>query len=133
MLYQLLDIFFLIFHLALIVFVLTGWIWRKTRPWNLAAILLVLASWFLLGLKYGMGYCPLTDWHWRVLHQLGQYQLPSSYVSYLILRVTGWLPNQNTIDVLTLLATLTAFILSAYLSIRDHMQYRKRKQEISKR
>ncbi len=125
MLYHFLDIFFLTFHLALVVFVMSGWIWRKTRPWNLAAIVLVLASWFLLGLKYGLGYCPLTDWHWRVLHKLGEYQLPTSYVSYLIFRVTGWMPNQNAVDIITLLATIASFIVSAYLNIRDFIKKKK--------
>lgn len=99
--YKLLDLFFLVFHLLLVIFVLTGWIWKKTRPWHLAIVLLTLASWFILGLKYGIGYCPLTDWHFQVLRNLGETNLPSSYISYIITRFTGMTVSQRLVDIVT--------------------------------
>ncbi len=111
-LYKLLDYFFLVFHLLLVLFVLTGWIWRRTRPWHLAAVLLTLASWFILGIKYGIGYCPLTDWHFQVLRNLGETNLPNSYISYIILRFLGLEVAQNTVDIITVLAAIFALIAS---------------------
>ncbi|MDZ7680781.1 MAG: hypothetical protein U5J63_03470 [Fodinibius sp.] len=34
MMYELLDIAFILFHTALILFNLLGWIWKATRRWN---------------------------------------------------------------------------------------------------
>ncbi|MBT3271653.1 MAG: DUF2784 family protein, partial [Spirochaetales bacterium] len=53
------------FHSCVIIFNLTGWIWRKTRIPHLILIGLTAFSWFVLGIWYGFGYCPSTDWHWR--------------------------------------------------------------------
>ena len=66
--YKFLDIFFIVFHTSLIFFNLFGWIWKYTRRANLVALLLTGGSWFILGLYYGIGYCPFTEWHWEVLH-----------------------------------------------------------------
>ena len=129
MLYKFLDIFLLVFHLALVVFVLLGWVWRKTRPWNLAVILLTLASWFILGLFYGIGYCPLTDWHWQVLRQLGETGMPTSYISYLVQRFTGFTPAQDLVDALTLLGALAALAASLILNIRDYKKKHKTRDE----
>ena len=58
------DIFFVVFHTALILFNMAGWIWKKTRLANLITLLLTGSSWLVLGLIVGsLGYCPLTDWH----------------------------------------------------------------------
>jgi len=45
---------------------------EKTRKANLILLLLTGLSWFGLGIFYGWGYCPLTDWHWKVLRELGE-------------------------------------------------------------
>lgn len=111
-LYKFLDLFFLVFHLLLVMFVLTGWIWNKTRPWHLAVVLLTLASWFILGLRYGIGYCPLTDWHFQVLRELGKTNLPSSYISYIISRFTGMAVPEKLVDIITAGAALGALAAS---------------------
>ncbi|HPF94086.1 MAG TPA: DUF2784 family protein, partial [Tenuifilaceae bacterium] len=67
MVYMLLDVFFVAFHTLLIAFNLFGWIWWRTRKANLITLLLTGLSWIGLGLFFGIGYCPLTDWHWQVL------------------------------------------------------------------
>ena len=56
---------FFVFHTAWIAFNCVGWIWRRTRPWQLATVSLTALSWFGLGVWYGWGYCPCTDWHGR--------------------------------------------------------------------
>lgn len=119
MIYRFLDIFFLSFHFLLVVFVLTGWIWRKTRRWHLFVVLLVLASWFILGLWYGIGYCPLTDWHWQVLARLGHAGLPSSYIAYIVQRFTGFTPATIWVDTLTVAGAFLALAFSIIGNIRD--------------
>lgn len=120
-LYKFLDLFFLVFHLLLVMFVLTGWIWNKTRPWHLAVVLLTLASWFILGLRYGIGYCPLTDWHFQVLRELGKTNLPNSYISYIITRFTGMEVPERLVDIVTAGAAFGALAASVKM-----MFFRKR-------
>ena len=83
------DWFFVVFHSSVVLFNLFGWIWQNTRKANLALLTLTAASWFILGIWYGIGYCPLTDWHWDILKALGNNDLPNSYIKYLIDRIVG--------------------------------------------
>ena len=78
------DIIFIVFHTFLIFFNLFGWIFKTLRIAFLVVLLLTGASWFILRIFYGIGFCPLTEWHWNILHKLGQYNLPDSYITYLI-------------------------------------------------
>lgn len=117
--YRFLDIFFLIFHTSLIIFNLFGWIWKKTRRANLYLLILTGASWTGLGLFFGMGYCPFTDWHFRVLEKLGRYDLPSSYIKYLADRITGMDFNQGLVNSLTLCFYLAALIISVIINYID--------------
>ena len=110
--YHVLDIFFLVFHTLLIFFNLFGWIFKAFRKANLIVLVLTGASWFILGIFYGIGFCPLTEWHWQVLHKLGQYNLPDSYISYLVERLTGFLPDAKMTDVLTLVLYFIALGIS---------------------
>lgn len=125
MTYRLLDIFFVFFHSSLIVFNLTGWIWKKTRIANLVTLSLTGASWLLLGLIVGsLGYCPFTDWHFRILEKLGKTGLPSSYIKYLADRITGLNFSASLVDNLTLYLFLAALAVSIYLNFRDFRQKR---------
>ncbi|MCH7658071.1 MAG: DUF2784 domain-containing protein [Bacteroidetes bacterium] len=116
--YQVIDIFFLVFHTFLILFNLFGWIWKKTRKANLFLLVLTGASWAGLGLFYGIGYCPLTDWHFSVLERLGVYNLPNSYIKYLADRITGMSFNQDIVDSLTLYLYLAALVISLAMNYR---------------
>lgn len=117
---KLLDLFFITFHSGLIFFNLFGWLYNKTRKLNLITLLLTGASWFILGIFYGLGYCPLTDWHFKVLENLGYNNLPDSYIKYLADRLTGCDFNPDFIEILTLLFFLAALVISMYLNIRDY-------------
>ncbi len=120
MFYRILDIFFVVFHTSVILFNLFGWIWRKTRKYNLILLVITGASWLILGLIVGtLGYCPLTDWHFDVLEKLGVTDLPSSYVKYLADRLTGLNFDSTLVDKVTLYAFLAALGLSLFLNIRD--------------
>ncbi len=121
-----LDIFFVVFHSVFILFILFGWIYPKWRIIHLAAVLLTGISWFILGIFYGLGYCPLTDWHWSVLRQLERTDLPTAYVQYILDRLLGIQITPSFSDIITLLGWLAALIISVYL------QYRKRRKKHKK-
>lgn len=116
--YVLLDIFFIVFHTTLILFNLFGWIWRKTRRLNLITLTLTGASWFGLGIWYGWGYCPCTDWHWQVRRRLGDTDLPVSYISFLLEQYTGWSPAAHIVDAATLGFFLIAVSCSVYVNVK---------------
>ncbi|KPK85160.1 MAG: hypothetical protein AMS27_08155 [Bacteroides sp. SM23_62_1] len=123
------DIFFVIFHTSLIIFILFGWIWKRTRFWNLVVLLLTGGSWTILGIFYGFGYCPLTDWHFRILERLGHTGLPSSYIKYLADRITGLSFNSELVDSVTLWGLIVALVISLYLNIRSLIGRLKLKKE----
>ena len=127
MIYHFLDIFFILFHTSLIVFNIFGWIWRRTRKWNLLTLALTGASWLFLGLIVGVpGYCPFTDWHFTILEKLGKTGLPNSYIKYLADRLTGLDINPALVDNVTLYAFIIAFVISIFLNIRDFLAKRRR-------
>lgn len=119
MLLRALDLFFVVFHTVLIVFSLFGWIVPRLRRANLVVLLLIAASWLGLGMFYGLGFCPLTEWHWRVLRALGQHDLPRSYTQYLLQRLLGISVTSTAVDWLTALSASAALIISLALNIRD--------------
>lgn len=112
---QALNIFFFVFHISLIVFNCTGWIWPRLRRIHLLTVALTWASWIILGLRYGFGYCPFTDWHWQVLRRLGKTDLPSSYIKYLFDTLTGRDIPANLADYLTFAGLLIATLIATYL------------------
>ena len=118
---KLLDIFFTIFHSLLVLFILFGWIWKKTRRLNLVCILLTAASWLGLGIFYGLGYCPLTDWHFNILRKLGYSDIPDSYLSFLFTRLTGMQIDQNLVDGVTLWGLVMALVISVFLNFRHRI------------
>jgi hypothetical protein len=126
MVFRFLDIFFVIFHSSVVLFNLFGWIWKKTRIYNLITLGLTGASWLILGLLFGtLGYCPLTDWHFSVLEKLGKTDLPNSYMKYLFDRITGLDISASLVDEVTLYTFLAALVLSLSLNIRDRMKEKK--------
>ena len=124
-----LDIFFTVFHTSLVVFNLFGWIWKKTRCLNLILLLLVAASWLFLGIFYGLGYCPLTDWHFNILRKLGYTDLPDSYMSFLFTRLTRLHIDQSFVDAITLWGLIIALVISLYLNFRHWFKPAGRKEE----
>jgi len=126
MIYRILDIFFVVFHTSLILFNIFGWIWKKTRLWNLVTLALTGSSWLFLGLIVGVpGYCPFTDWHFSVLEKLGRTGLPNSYIKYLADRLTGHDLNPSIVDSVTLYTFIAALALSITLNIRDYLGKKK--------
>lgn len=98
-----------ILHSAMVLFVLFGLLvpgFRRAHLWLLGVIWL---SWLGLGLMVGhVGYCILTDWHWRVLWALGERDLPASYIEMMLL----WLWPHDIDD-----AALRYVIAAVFLSL----------------
>lgn len=117
--YQFLDIFFLLFHTLLILFNLFGWIWERTRIWNLVTLSLTAFSWIVLGIWYGFGYCPCTDWHWMVRRELGYAEMPNSYIKFLVDHWTSLDVAAQTVDLWTGILFVAAFAASIFVNIRS--------------
>ena len=115
---QALNVGFFVLHTAWIAFNCLGWIWRTTRRWQLLTVALTAASWFGLGVWYGWGYCPSTDWHWRVRARLG-YDDPPSYIQLLVRELTGIELEPAWADSLALGTLALAALLSGLFNIRD--------------
>jgi hypothetical protein len=119
-----LDILLTVVHLALIVFNLAGWTWPATRRIHLVALLVTAASWFILGIWYGMGYCPLTDWHWNIKEQRGETNLPASFVKYIGDKVSGQDIDPSVVDTVTVSCLVFALLASLFVNIRDWLRKR---------
>jgi hypothetical protein len=117
--YAFLNVFFFVFHTSIVLFIVFGWIWKKTRLANLSLIVLTAFSWFFLGNWYGFGYCPCTDWHWQVRMNLGIYDASTSYLEFLVEELSGLDVSRGLVDVFAVAFLILAFCLSVVLNIRD--------------
>jgi len=122
--YFFLNYFFFSFHTAFTIFNITGWIFPKTRKWNLVTLLLTAFSWFVLGIWYGWGFCFCTEWHWEVREHLGYHDQTDSYIHFLLLKLTGINFNIEWVERITLIVFLFSLLMSIWLNIKD---YKKRK------
>lgn len=113
-----LNIGFFVFHTSWVVFNCVGWIWRRTRPWHLATSALTAVSWFGLGMYYGWGYCPCTDWHWQVRARMG-FQDPPSYIHLLIAELTGLDVPSGLADAITVSVFSLTAVITVVLTVRD--------------
>ena len=111
-----LDKFFIFFHTLLILFNLFGWVWKQTRKLNLIILLLVAFSWLVLGIWYGIGYCPLTDLHWNIKINLGQTDLPNSYIKYLVDFYFNLNIDPILVDYITAISFFCALMISIYFN-----------------
>lgn len=127
--YHMLDALFVALHTLLVGFNLLGWAWRRARRLHLITISATLLSWFGLGVVYGWGYCPLTDWHWQVKRALGETALPASCVEYYVDRLTGFDWSPATVDAVVVGSALAALLLSMALNLRDRSAKRARSKD----
>ncbi|HEY2721025.1 MAG TPA: DUF2784 domain-containing protein [Chitinophagaceae bacterium] len=111
-----LDITLTAAHFLLIGFNLFGWIWRKTRRAHLITVAATAFSWFILGIWMGWGYCPITEWQWRVKAKLGESNLPNSFIKYYADKISGKNINPSIVDVATLVSFLIIIGLTIYLN-----------------
>lgn len=114
---ELADWSFAIFHLGLTGFNLIGWAFARTRRVHFWSILITLLAWIFIGWFVGrIGYCPLTDWHWDIKRELGQAQLPGSFIKYYVDLWFGYDFDRVLVDWLTGICGVSAFLVSTYLN-----------------
>jgi hypothetical protein len=121
-----LNIFFWVFHTVLILFNVLGWIWKPTRKWNLMTLGATAFSWLLMGLRYGIGYCLCTDWHFQVRAALGIEDHADTYIQLLLYKMTGLWLEMNVLNPIAGVIFGISVVMSVGLNIRD---WRKRKTE----
>jgi len=114
---RILDYFLGFLHIAFTLFNLLGWIWPKTRKIHFITIALTAASWFILGICYGWGYCFLTDWEWSIKEKLGEHNLPSSFIKYFVDKTSGSDINPAVVNIATLILFLAAALLTIYFNL----------------
>jgi hypothetical protein len=117
--YKFLDYFFTALHGGFVLFTLTGWAWSKTRRVHLIATTLTILSWFGLGIFYGWGYCPSTDWHWEVKRRLGETDLPNSYIKYYLDKLTPFNWDIWPVDAMIMTGGILVFGLSCWFNWRE--------------
>jgi hypothetical protein len=122
--YVFLNIFFFVFHTCVVLFIVLGWIWKKTRFANLILVVLTAFSWFFLGICYGFGYCPCTDWHWQVRMKLGIYDSSTSYLEFLVENLTGLDVSRSLVDIFAVVFLIAALFMSIVLNGRDFKKRR---------
>lgn len=106
------DVFFFVFHIALIPFSLFGWIFRPLRKWNLITLWITAFSWFILGILFGFGYCFLTDWHWQIREKLGSTNPYNSYIHFLVETLFAVQVSATLVERYTAIFFMTAVIMS---------------------
>ncbi len=111
-----LDCLLTILHLIIIGFNLLGWIFKSTRKIHFWFTMLTLSCWIILGIWFGFGYCPITDWQWHIKTQLGEQNLPDSFVKYFADQLMGTSINSDLVDALTLSLFLVAIVCSIKLN-----------------
>jgi hypothetical protein len=116
--WEALNVGFFVFHTVWIGFNCVGWAWRRTRRWQFVTVSLTALSWFGLGIWYGWGYCPSTDWHWQIRERLGRHD-PPSYIQLLVRELTGIDLNPDMANALALGTLIVVGLLTAFLNIRD--------------
>jgi hypothetical protein len=114
--YRIFDFFLTLFHLLIVGFNLLGWIWPSTRKLHFALVMLTAGSWLILGIWYGLGYCPVTDWQWQIKEHLGETNLPNSFIKYYADKITGKDVSAGFIDAATAMGFAAAAVLSVYLN-----------------
>jgi hypothetical protein len=110
------DFLFTVLHLLIIGFNLLGWIWPSTRKLHFIVVLLTAGSWLILGIWFGLGYCPITDWQWQLKERMGETNLPNSFIKYYADKLSGRDISSDFIDAVTALGFASAAVLSVYVN-----------------
>ncbi len=102
-------------HTVLVFFNMFGWIWKRTRVAHLITLSLTAFSWIGLGAIYGWGYCLCTDYHARVLEQLGNPAADLTFIQLMFQRLLGISVGAELADgvgvaVFALIVCATAFV-----------------------
>ena len=114
--YAILNPLFHGFHAVVIAFTVFGWWVPQLRLFHLLFILATLACWYIVGLWLGLGWCPVTDLHWRIKAVLGEGRPQVTYIHFVISRLgLGWAASR--VDRVVLATTLAVTALSIGLNV----------------
>lgn len=113
---RILDLLLTLLHFVIIGFNLLGWIWKRIRKLHLIVVFATAACWLILGIWFGIGYCPITDWDWQLKEKLGERNLPNSFIKYYADIIAGHSVNANLIDTLTAVGFFIAAALAVYFN-----------------
>ncbi|MBS1975888.1 MAG: DUF2784 domain-containing protein [Bacteroidetes bacterium] len=113
---EFLNVFFFLFHTVFTFFNVVGWMFPKTRKLHLITMTLTAFSWFVLGIWYGWGYCFCTDWHWQVREALGYRDHSTSYIHFLLLKLTGVDFNPQLVDTCTAVVFALSLLASMWVN-----------------
>lgn len=102
--------------MCIIGFNLFGWAFANLRKAHFVFAMATLFCWLVLGIWYGIGYCPITDWQWEVKTKLGETNLPGSFVKYFIDNGFNTNINAELVDALTVILFAAAIALSVKLN-----------------
>ena len=114
-----------VLHLGVVLGNLLLWLPRATRRAHLVLVAITAASWFGLGLLYGIGYCFLSDWHWQIKRLRGEVDVPGSFIHYCATRWLGVPIAPETTNLLTGVGFALAACLSIALNLRDWLRRRR--------
>lgn len=107
------------FHIFIIVFNLFGWITMNLRRFHRWIVSITAICWLGLGQLFdSIGYCPLTDWHWAIKKQLGEEELPNSFITLLI-NQAGYTPEPAQVDLGTGIAFGVIVIITLFMWWHD--------------
>jgi hypothetical protein len=113
---RILDLLLTLLHFAIIGFNLFGWIWKTARKAHFICILITAGCWFILGIWFGIGYCPITDWEWHIKEKLGETNLSDSFIKYYADKISGKQVSASLVDTLTSVCFFLATLLSIYVN-----------------
>ena len=114
-LYPFLNAIFHGAHISIILFALLGWALPSLRQLHLALLGLTLGSWFILGQWLGIGYCPISDMHWKLKESFGEGRPEGTYIHYVLQKLTGKTLSSPRVDKMTTRVTLSLAALSLTL------------------
>ena len=105
-----------VIHVVFIVFFVTGWVFCETRLWHLVVLGLVGFSWFGLGAFMGLGYCFITDIHWRLRERMGMIRPSGGYMKFIYHTLLKIDADDLIIDRITYVVAAFCTISSVILS-----------------
>jgi len=121
-----LDILLTFVHLFIIFFNLFAWIPKITRKAHFVFVVLTAASWFILGIWFGIGYCPFTDWQWRIKERLGEKHLPQNFIEYFAEKISAYDFAPELVNTMTAVCFALVAAISVYLNfIRGRVRARR--------
>lgn len=117
MLYPILNLLCHLVHGGVVVFLMVGWLFPPLRAAHLALVFLTLGSWFILGRWFGVGYCPITDWHWKLKDALGEGRPKEAYIHMVLQKIARRKFEAAAVDKVVVLSTLAVTALSLALNL----------------